>query len=67
MTVPRSFGGPLARPLPHDARRGFVRGRCQEIGESLERLDRIRTAGRERFLTSPDARGSKVTVPSLIL
>jgi uncharacterized protein YutE (UPF0331/DUF86 family) len=34
----------------------LVRRRCQEIAESLERLERIRAAGREQFLASPDAR-----------
>ena len=33
-----------------------VRGRCQEIAESVARLDRIRDAGREAFLASSDAR-----------
>lgn len=32
-----------------------VRGRCQEIEESLARLDGIRTAGREDFLANRDA------------
>jgi uncharacterized protein YutE (UPF0331/DUF86 family) len=31
-----------------------VRGRCQEIAEALERLDRIREDGRESFLASRD-------------
>jgi uncharacterized protein YutE (UPF0331/DUF86 family) len=31
-----------------------VRGRCQEIEQSLQRLDRIRVDGRENFLTSRD-------------
>lgn len=33
-----------------------VRGRCQEIQESLERLARIRGAGRAQFLSDEDAR-----------
>ncbi len=32
-----------------------VRSRCQEIDQSLERLERIREDGRERFLASRDA------------
>ena len=31
-----------------------VRGRCQEIEQSLERLERIRAGGREGFLTDRD-------------
>jgi uncharacterized protein YutE (UPF0331/DUF86 family) len=34
----------------------LVRRRCQEIVESLERLEGIRAAGREQFLASADAR-----------
>jgi len=33
-----------------------VRSRCQEIDRSLERLDTIRSGGREAFLTSDDAK-----------
>lgn len=33
----------------------LVRGRCQEIEQSLERLDRIRADGRERFQSDGDA------------
>jgi uncharacterized protein YutE (UPF0331/DUF86 family) len=33
-----------------------VRGRCQEIEQALERLDRIREGGREPFLASADLR-----------
>jgi uncharacterized protein YutE (UPF0331/DUF86 family) len=32
-----------------------VRGRCQEIDQSLARLERIRSGGRETFLASGDA------------
>lgn len=32
-----------------------VRGRCQEIEQSIERLDRIRTDGRDSFLANRDA------------
>jgi uncharacterized protein YutE (UPF0331/DUF86 family) len=32
-----------------------VRGRCREIEQSVERLDRIRADGRESFLASADA------------
>ena len=32
-----------------------VRSRCQEIDQSLARLDRIRSGGRENFLASGDA------------
>ena len=32
-----------------------VRGRCEEIQQSLARLDRIRAEGREHFLASGDA------------
>jgi uncharacterized protein YutE (UPF0331/DUF86 family) len=34
----------------------LVRRRCQEIAESLERLEGIRAAGRDEFLASADAR-----------
>lgn len=33
-----------------------VRGRCQEIEQSLSRLEMIRAGGREAFLASDDAR-----------
>jgi uncharacterized protein YutE (UPF0331/DUF86 family) len=33
-----------------------VRGRCQEIEQSLQRLERIREAGRQDFLQSADAK-----------
>jgi uncharacterized protein YutE (UPF0331/DUF86 family) len=32
-----------------------VRGRCQEIEHALDRLDRIRAAGRDDFLVNPDS------------
>lgn len=34
----------------------LVRRRCEEIAESLERLEGIRAAGRDQFLASADAR-----------
>jgi uncharacterized protein YutE (UPF0331/DUF86 family) len=34
----------------------LVRRRCQEIAESIERLEGIRAAGRDEFLASADAR-----------
>jgi uncharacterized protein YutE (UPF0331/DUF86 family) len=33
-----------------------VRGRCGEIEQALDRLTRIRAAGRDAFLADPDAR-----------
>lgn len=33
-----------------------IRGRCQEIEQGLQRLERIRDAGRQDFLQNPDAR-----------
>ena len=33
-----------------------VRGRCQEIEQSLQRLERIRAAGRQDFLQNADTR-----------
>ena len=33
-----------------------VRGRCQEIGQSLGRLERIRSEGRQAFLASDDTK-----------
>ena len=33
-----------------------VRGRCQEIEQSLQRLERVREAGRQDFLQNADAR-----------